>query len=521
MKIPKSIKHTVFVLLISAKFIFSQDFKIAPKTPLLEGDKFFNVSIASDENNGFLVTWILYRKVGSTVYFKNYASRFSKNGQMLDSTAIYLCDSYWPSYMPNAVFKDGNWIIAMNRGGLFEWVGAMRLTSSGTLLDSEPVNIMQSVGQATVEYPTLATNGREILCLSGIAGDSLSISIFDADLNILLERKGIYPGIGNAGDAIINYDHPFGVTSNTDNFYITFLSTYNGKNNVKLIIVSSKGEVLSTQTVFDNFYTTHDAWGLPAITSADSTIYVTFFNRSKLFLRRYNADGTPNDPSSFQICNFIDFKPILTQYAGGNPGCGYIDWIYADDSFSLFWPKNDELSISMINFESDFSDYRIRNLNSHCQYDPGDYTWEDSFSYIQAASIGTKVLTAWIDGREGNSTRIYGNFFDVNMYTWVNQEDDQMMIPINFSISQNYPNPFNSETTIHYQLHEPVLVTLEVYNTNGEMICTLVNKQQPVGFYFVRWNGEDEKGAAVASGVYLYQLKVGQYVLVKKMLLVR
>jgi hypothetical protein len=520
MKIQKSIQHAAFVFLISAELIYSQDFKIAPNTQLPEGSNFYNVSVASDTSSGFLVTWINTYLVGSVRYFQNYACRISKTGEMLDSIAIFLCESYWSNYCPTAVFAGGNWIIAMNRGGLFESVGVMRLTASGALLDSEPVNILQSTGMATIEYPTLATNGREILCLSGVAGDSLRISIFDPDLNILVDRLGLFPGSGNVSDAYINYEHPFGVVSNGDNFYITFLGNYNGKNNVKLIVVNSKGKILSTQTVFENFYTMK-AWGVPAITAVDSVIYITYFNRSTLYLRRYNAVGTPVDPSSVQICEFEDFNPILTLYAGGRPACGYMDWIFTNETFFLFWPKAADQGISMLNFKPDFSAYQIYNLNSQCQYDPGDYTWEDSFSYIQAASMGNKVLTAWIDGREGDSTRVYGNFFDVDLYTGVKQQEDQRTGTENFSIFQNYPNPFNPETTICYQLHEPAIVTLEVYNAIGKLICTLVNQQQPVGLYFIRWNGNDEEGATVASGVYFCKLKAGRFVAAKKMLVVR
>ena len=353
---------------------------------------------------------------------------------------------------------------------------------------------------------------REILCLSGVAGDSLRISIFDPDLNILVDRLGIFPGSGNVSDAYINYQHPFGVVSNGNNFYITFLSTYNGKNNVKLIVVNSKGKILSTQTVFENFYTMK-TWGVPAITAVDSIIYITYFNRSTLYLRRYNASGTPIDPSSVQICEFEDFNPVLTLYAGGRPACGYMDWIYTNETFFLFWPKATDQGISMINFESDFSAYQIYNLNSQCQYDPGDYTWEDSFSYIQAASIGNKVLTAWIDGRE-EDTRVYGNFIDVNMFTGVEQEEDQRVVPEDISLCQNYPNPFNPSTKIHFTIPKPCFVSLKIYDLLGKEIDILISGQRQAGEHRMEWTAED-----LPCGIYLYRLEAGDNVETKKMIL--
>ena len=87
---------------------------------------------------------------------------------------------------------------------------------------------------------------------------------------------------------------------------------------------------------------------------------------------------------------------------------------------------------------------------------------------------------------------------------------------LDFSLSQNYPNPFNPSTTIKYQIRENGFVTLKVYNILGKEVATLVNQQQQSGRYEVNFNATN-----LASGVYLYRLRVNDYVDVKKMLLLK
>ncbi len=81
------------------------------------------------------------------------------------------------------------------------------------------------------------------------------------------------------------------------------------------------------------------------------------------------------------------------------------------------------------------------------------------------------------------------------------------VIPTNYALRQNYPNPFNPETMIVFDLPEEAKVTLEVYNLMGQSVKTLVNDKKVAGRYQIMWDGSDEKGVAVASGVYFYQIK--------------
>ncbi len=101
-------------------------------------------------------------------------------------------------------------------------------------------------------------------------------------------------------------------------------------------------------------------------------------------------------------------------------------------------------------------------------------------------------------------------------------ESNLRKTPEGFTVYNNYPNPFNSTTILSYQLQRSANVSINIYNVLGKLVKTVINEKQiPAGHFSVQWNGKDNTGSDVASGVYLYKLKTKNFVKVKKMLLVR
>ncbi|MBN1352071.1 T9SS type A sorting domain-containing protein [candidate division KSB1 bacterium] len=91
-------------------------------------------------------------------------------------------------------------------------------------------------------------------------------------------------------------------------------------------------------------------------------------------------------------------------------------------------------------------------------------------------------------------------------------------IPTEFRLLQNYPNPFNPATVIRYELPEAINVTIEIYNHLGQRIRTLVQREQPAGIHQCAWDGRNESGKTVPSGVYFYRLQSKVFSATKKML---
>jgi len=93
--------------------------------------------------------------------------------------------------------------------------------------------------------------------------------------------------------------------------------------------------------------------------------------------------------------------------------------------------------------------------------------------------------------------------------------------PEAFTLHQNYPNPFNPVTSIRYSLPGEMDVEFSVYNIQGQKVNTLVSGRQPAGSYEVIWDGTNERGAPVASGIYLYQIVSGNQRVVRSMVLLK
>jgi hypothetical protein len=94
--------------------------------------------------------------------------------------------------------------------------------------------------------------------------------------------------------------------------------------------------------------------------------------------------------------------------------------------------------------------------------------------------------------------------------------------PLVFDLKQNYPNPFNATTQIQFALPQAANVKLEIFNVLGQKVKTLVDEELQPGYKQVAWDGTDEVGKSVATGIYFYRLRAeGLFTEMKKMLLVK
>ena len=117
--------------------------------------------------------------------------------------------------------------------------------------------------------------------------------------------------------------------------------------------------------------------------------------------------------------------------------------------------------------------------------------------------------------------------FLLNVLEWfdtptsVENEKHGNSIPKDFTLFQNHPNPFNPDTEFRFYIPEAAHVKLEIYNLLGQRVRVLAIRQIPAGSHSIRWDGKDDFGAAVSSGVYLYRISAGGFWDVKKMVLMR
>jgi hypothetical protein len=95
------------------------------------------------------------------------------------------------------------------------------------------------------------------------------------------------------------------------------------------------------------------------------------------------------------------------------------------------------------------------------------------------------------------------------------------LLPSTFSLEQNYPNPFNPSTIISYQIPAQSKVQIKIFDALGREIRSLIDEEKSAGKYSIAWDGADNYGKQVASGVYFYSIISKEFVQTKKMVLMR
>jgi len=111
---------------------------------------------------------------------------------------------------------------------------------------------------------------------------------------------------------------------------------------------------------------------------------------------------------------------------------------------------------------------------------------------------------------------LYGKF-----YIAVQLINEDYPLPNRYSLLQNYPNPFNPQTVIQYALPHDCEVQITIYNILGQKVRTLVNEYQEAGYKRVVWDSRNDTGEEVASGIYFYKIKAGEFTDSKKMVILK
>lgn len=133
-------------------------------------------------------------------------------------------------------------------------------------------------------------------------------------------------------------------------------------------------------------------------------------------------------------------------------------------------------------------------------------------SYIFYSTVGEAFI-----GKSINSTnQQLAGFWNVYQQQIITGVKDEETIPVTFKLEQNYPNPFNPATTIKYAVPERSHVIIKIYDITGSTVATIVNEELNAGWYKQEFNA-----VGISSGVYFYRMEAGNYVNIKKMLLLK
>ncbi len=209
-----------------------------------------------------------------------------------------------------------------------------------------------------------------------------------------------------------------------------------------------------------------------------------------------------------QICEWIQEKDIwvgtvedITKYMRERE-CALYD-IVSQSNDSLIFNLTDTLDNNIYNFPLTLDIPVSINWNSVYVYQ------NDSLIESHLLSIeGTQIARINVIPDKGEVLVTNSNILSI--------DNNKNNSPLNFKLYQNYPNPFNPSTNINYQIPNDGFVTLKIYDVLGRKVATLVNENKKTGRYNVNFNASN-----LTSGVYLYQLKVNDFVSTKKLVLVK
>lgn len=277
------------------------------------------------------------------------------------------------------------------------------------------------------------------------------------------------------------------------------------------------------------------------------------------YIQRYDTlGGTKYQPTLVNNqCSLLWQESNIAIDSEGNIFVAWAD-LNNDTSFTNVafykWENNEPYYESRISDQGDFSNWIEIDISVNTEGDiaviwdsyDGNY-WNvfgqrlnssgkrfgDNF-IVGSPPIGTHQLSprlsfkdnllyiTWADDREaeiGGNLDIYATILDYNNVLSVSSNEAN---PIEeFELEQNYPNPFNPETVINYHLKKNSKVELDIFNSLGQKIYTLINQVQNKGTYKVIWNGKNNSQMSVSTGVYFYRLKTDDFINTKKMILIR
>jgi hypothetical protein len=190
-----------------------------------------------------------------------------------------------------------------------------------------------------------------------------------------------------------------------------------------------------------------------------------------------------------------------------------VDDVYIHTS-SIVWTNRDQIFYSQIFFPQNYLTFPVilSDVPQSKKFHPGV-----CYKHFNQDSLDV----VWSEGNNAPYKIMYRRMKKNYSYQEVEHTEAENQLPQKLILKPNYPNPFNSFTTIRYDLPRSGFVTLEIYNFLGQKLRTLVAEDQKQGEYQINWDGHDEWGNLLPSGIYLSQLRADHQIFVRKIALIK
>jgi len=375
-----------------------------------------------------------------------------------------------------------------------------------------PLNYYRNTGSAISPVWTVqSTPFGGVLDVGGASSPALFDFDYDGDLDLLsgtqLGSIKYFKNIGNpSGPAWLEQSSYFSSVSHSIYSAVT-VGDVNGDSLPDVISGDLNGSLFFHQNTGSGFvylstvFTGIDIgdWSAPVLIDMDFDYDLDIIagnENGNLFY--FENSGTPDSASWLQIPGYfgsIDVGTNCVPAAGDLDHDGDIDIVTGDLFGEIQYFRNDAGS------------------------------WIEDPATVMGISGGQNAAPAFGDlDNDGDLDLTLGNYSGTFNYFQNNNPalplvSTERILPKEHEIFQNYPNPFNPVTVISWQLAFGGEVEIKIFNLLGQNVRTLVNERQEAGYHSVVWEGQDEAGNPVASGIYLYRIRAGEFFIVRKMVL--
>ena len=247
-------------------------------------------------------------------------------------------------------------------------------------------------------------------------------------------------------------------------------------------------------------------------------------------------------PDVSELYGVVDFKidkddQLHALVYASSPSRGYVFYYHKFDSDTLFTQGEEIYNLG----DPSWLFIDKEGYVHACGWRPGGIyysnnisgTWIDVSQIIDHTKYYSNLPFAFVVDSEGKGHAVFEGYYyphglepdSSEIYylegspTAVTEPQQREQVAY-FALFQNYPNPFNTITLIPFRVNGPVPTTLKIYNIKGQVVRTLVDEYLESGGYEVMWDGKNDSGKGVSSGVYFYKLKVGDLAQSRKLVLI-
>ncbi|UCD62547.1 MAG: T9SS type A sorting domain-containing protein [Candidatus Zixiibacteriota bacterium] len=308
------------------------------------------------------------------------------------------------------------------------------------------------------------------------------------------------------------------------------------------------GTVVTDPTgVVENALYSYDGSAYNTVTQISpwSGVFLRTEKAGVALLVRYHRAGAAK-PAAVEQAAMVGASDIwqleLQMEAGGKKDIGNFAGVHSDASEGADYCDLSEPPAApegvMLAFKLPDGSERLRRVDYRPEFNDGA-SWDVVFSEdlnrlvrVRGVNSIPDDMQAWLILEPGEMIRlaegqeiklpddVKSARLVVGKESYVNGEIDQAL-PKSFALNQNYPNPFNPSTTVRFALPQASPVALKVYNLLGQRVATVVDREMEAGHHTVTWEGCDDNGNRVASGIYFYRLEAGSFKQTKKMLMLK